>query len=94
VSNAVDDLNHYPKPNESSCPCPTTAHRPEEAPKTKREQPNIDDDKAEATILADQPSNERGWWEHCPKPPNVLFHGVKCLYSYQRSKGCFETSHR
>jgi hypothetical protein len=53
VSNAVDDLNHYPKPNEPSCPCPTPAHRPEKAPKTKREQPNIDDDKAEATILAD-----------------------------------------
>jgi hypothetical protein len=60
---------------------------PEKTPKTKREQRNIDDDKAEATILVDQPGNERGWREHCPKPPNVLFNGVKCLDSYKRCKG-------
>src|SRR4051794_18621407 len=79
------------KTNEPSCRCPTAPHRPEIAPKTKRQQRNIYNDKAEAMILADQAGSERGWRKHYPKPANILFKGVKCLHSYKRREGCIKT---
>jgi hypothetical protein len=65
----VDKLDSDPHHDQNSCRWPATTDRPEETPKSERNQRNIDDDEPDLSVIGDEAGHEDGRREHFPKSP-------------------------